>query len=177
MENIMNNVDNRRVILSPRNIVRSDRVVHRHIIKTERRSYIKPLRNLGSFATKISRTSKNLVSNVQKNDKKSMLALLVAAHNEELVLEKTLRSAIAAGMKPENIYIVDDNSTDATSDIARLIVPPTNVFRVGRSGKGLALTKARNHFDLCNKYRWIHVADADGAFAPNYFNVFEKFES
>ncbi len=105
---------------------------------------------------------------------KSMLCLLIAAHNEELVLAKTIRSAIAAGMSRDHIYVVDDNSADATSEIARSIIPIENVVKVQRSGKGLALSKASKRFNLVNRYRWIHIADADGAFAPDYFYVFRR---
>lgn len=105
---------------------------------------------------------------------KPMVALLIAAHNEELVLAKTIHSAIAAGMKPEHIYVVDDNSSDTTSRIARSILPRQNVIRVWRSGKGLAITKASKKFRLTQRYRWIHIADADGAFVPNYFHVFRR---
>jgi cellulose synthase/poly-beta-1,6-N-acetylglucosamine synthase-like glycosyltransferase len=106
--------------------------------------------------------------------RKNMICLLIAAHNEQEVLEHTLRSAIAAGMKPSDIYVVDDNSTDKTSKIAKSVLGTENVVRVKRSGKGLALTKAARKFDLVNRYKWIHLADADGAFSKNYFKVFRK---
>ncbi len=106
--------------------------------------------------------------------KKPVMALLIAAHNEELVLGKTIESAIAAGMKPEHIYVVDDNSTDRTSTIAAKFIPSANVVKVRRSGKGLALTKAGRKFRLAERYRWIHIADADGAFSPDYFSVFRR---
>ena len=105
---------------------------------------------------------------------KVMLALLIAAHNEELVVEQTIRSAIRAGMDPKHVYLVDDNSTDDTSKIALSILQPSNVVKVGRSGKGLALTKAAHEFDLVNRYKWIHVADADGGFVQDYFKIFRK---
>ncbi|HSX32209.1 MAG TPA: glycosyltransferase family 2 protein [Candidatus Saccharimonadales bacterium] len=105
---------------------------------------------------------------------KGMLALLIAAHNEELVLENTVRSAIRAGMKPADIYVVDDNSTDDTSKIAKSILGEDNILKVRRSGKGLALTKANKRFRLSKRYRWIHIADADGGFAKNYFAVFRS---
>lgn len=105
---------------------------------------------------------------------KPIMALLIAAHNEELVLGKTIESAIVAGMKPEHIYVVDDNSTDKTSLIAAKFLPATNVIKVRRSGKGLALTKAGRKFQLASRYRWIHIADADGAFSPDYFKVFRR---
>jgi biofilm PGA synthesis N-glycosyltransferase PgaC len=106
--------------------------------------------------------------------RKPMLALLIAAHDEELVIEQTLRSAIRGGMNPEHIYVVDDNSSDNTSKIAKSIIGDSNVIKVQRSGKGLALTKASKHFKLTKRYRWIHIADADGGFAPDYFRVFRK---
>lgn len=103
---------------------------------------------------------------------KRRLALLIAAHNEELVIEQTVRSAIRAGMKPSDIYVVDDNSSDDTSKIVRAILGRSQVIKVRRSGKGLALTKATKKFRLTERYEWIHIADADGGFASNYFKVF-----
>jgi cellulose synthase/poly-beta-1,6-N-acetylglucosamine synthase-like glycosyltransferase len=47
-------------------------------------------------------------------------------------------------------------------------------MRVKRSGKGLALTKATKKFQLSKRYRWIHIADADGAFSPYYFWTMRK---
>lgn len=105
---------------------------------------------------------------------KRKLALLIAAHNEERVIEKTVRSAIRAGMNKRDIYVVDDNSEDVTSKLARNILGRQNVCRVRRSGKGLALSKAAKKFQLPERYDWIHIADADGAFARDYFHVFRR---
>jgi cellulose synthase/poly-beta-1,6-N-acetylglucosamine synthase-like glycosyltransferase len=109
-----------------------------------------------------------------KRKTKSMLALLISAHNEELVIEGTIRSAIRAGQPARHIFVVDDNSSDNTSQIAKAILGQSNVLRVGRSGKGLALTKAAHEFDLVNRYKWIHIADADGGFAQDYFHIFRR---
>lgn len=103
---------------------------------------------------------------------KRKLALLIAAHNEELVIEQTIRSALRAGMKRQDIYIVDDNSSDTTSRIVCEILGKTQTCKVRRSGKGLALTKAMKKFQLCERYQWVHIADADGGFSPDYFHVF-----
>jgi cellulose synthase/poly-beta-1,6-N-acetylglucosamine synthase-like glycosyltransferase len=104
----------------------------------------------------------------------AQLCLLIAGHNEELVIAQTLNSAIKAGMDPRHIYLVDDNSNDKTSEIAKSILGKNNVARVRRSGKGLALSKAATKFNLTKRYQWIHIADADGGFAPDYFRVFRK---
>jgi biofilm PGA synthesis N-glycosyltransferase PgaC len=111
---------------------------------------------------------------MSKPQKKSFVALLIPAHNEELVIENTIRSAIAAGLKAEHIYVVDDNSDDATAKIARSILPKANVMRVKRSGKGLAIKKAGKKFALSSRYRWIHIADADGYFDRRYFTILRR---
>jgi glycosyltransferase involved in cell wall biosynthesis len=120
------------------------------------------------------RNNEQIIMNATKPARiyKRKLALLIAAHNEELVIEQTVRSAIRAGMKPQDIYVVDDNSSDATSKIVRGILGRTQVIKVRRSGKGLALTKAARKFQLAERYDWIHIADADGGFSPDYFKVF-----
>ncbi|HSX30482.1 MAG TPA: glycosyltransferase family 2 protein [Candidatus Saccharimonadales bacterium] len=105
---------------------------------------------------------------------KHQLALLIAGHNEKLVIEKTIRSAINAGMQPQHIYVVDDCSDDNTRALAAAIIGRDNTMRVRRSGKGLALTKASKKFHLVTRYRWIHIADADGGFAQDYFKIFRK---
>ncbi|HSX28345.1 MAG TPA: glycosyltransferase family 2 protein [Candidatus Saccharimonadales bacterium] len=105
---------------------------------------------------------------------KPMIALIISGYNEEKVIARTLESAITAGMRREDIYVVSDNSSDQTMAVARTLLPDVNVMEVERSGKGLALSKAAAAFGLTERYRWIHVADADGGFAPNYFRVLRR---
>lgn len=142
---------------------RETAVVHRQTVKPEARKTT--ISHRGDSAS---------YSSAKPFSRRPMLALLISAHNEETVLEKTLRSAMRAGMQRQHIYVVDDNSTDDTLEIARRILGASNVVRVDRSGKGTALSKAAKHFQLTRRYRWIHIADADGGFAPDYFTVFRR---
>jgi cellulose synthase/poly-beta-1,6-N-acetylglucosamine synthase-like glycosyltransferase len=102
------------------------------------------------------------------------LALLLPGHNEELILATTIRSAITAGQPREDIYVVDDNSSDATRQIALKHLPASNVLSVERSGKALAVQKAIAHFEIESRYQWVHVADADSIFSPTYFTEYVK---
>lgn len=97
------------------------------------------------------------------------LALLLPAHNEELIMEATIRSAIAAGQAIEDIYVVNDASTDGTREIATRLLGKKNVLNVKRSGKALAVKKAINKFDIETRYTWLHIADADSVFSKDYF--------
>jgi poly-beta-1,6-N-acetyl-D-glucosamine synthase len=106
--------------------------------------------------------------------RRRQLALLIAAHNEEMVIAHTISSAIAAGQKATHIYVVSDDSTDATRSIATAMLGEANVLQVERSGKALAIQKAIAHFNLESHYHWLHIADADGVFAPTYFRAFKR---
>lgn len=105
---------------------------------------------------------------------KRMIALIIAGYNEESVIGATIRSAIAGGMNKADIYFVDDGSTDKCGAVASEILGKTNVMRVKNGGKGMALAKGSKKFQLTQRYRWIHIADADGGFASNYFTVFRR---
>lgn len=100
---------------------------------------------------------------------KRQLALLLPAHNEELILEATIRSAIAAGQSINDIYVVNDNSSDKTRAIATRLLGKYNVLNVRRSGKALAVKKAIIKFNIESNYTWLHIADADSIFSLDYF--------
>ena len=103
------------------------------------------------------------------------LALLLPAHNEELILETTIHSAITAGLEKKDIYVVDDSSSDSTREIALRELGEDHVLSVARSGKALAVQKAFKHFAFENRYRWMHVADADSIFSKNYFHTYYRY--
>jgi len=106
--------------------------------------------------------------------RRKKLALLIPAHNEELVLEATVRSAVRAGQNIRDIYIVNDGSKDDTENIARRLVGLSNTISIQQSGKAMALKKGADHFGITKKYNWIHIADADGGFDPRYFNTLRR---
>lgn len=97
------------------------------------------------------------------------IALIIPAYNESLVLAHTITTAMAAGLDKRDIFVVDDSSSDGTSRIAKDILGKHNVMRVRRSGKGLAIDKITKGLQLTKRYRWIHIADADGEFDTRYF--------
>jgi len=110
----------------------------------------------------------------QPTSGKEILALLLPAHNEELIIEETIKSAVAAGQAIEHIYVVNDNSSDKTRQIATRLLGKANVLNVKRSGKALAVKKATVKFNIVERYEWLHVADADSIFSQNYFRVYRK---
>lgn len=106
--------------------------------------------------------------------RKRKLALLLPGHNEKLIIQTTIRSAIAAGQKREDIYVVDDASDDATRKLAIDLLGKQNVLTVKRSGKALAVKKAIKKFNIVRDYEWVHIADADSVFSSDYFRVYRR---
>jgi cellulose synthase/poly-beta-1,6-N-acetylglucosamine synthase-like glycosyltransferase len=110
----------------------------------------------------------------QKRIYRKKLALLLPAHNEELIIGATISSAVAAGQNLRDIFVVDDDSTDDTRKEAIKLLGRDHVLTVVRSGKALAVQKAIKRFDLVDNYQWVHIADADSVFSPNYFRIYKK---
>lgn len=105
---------------------------------------------------------------------KKKLALLLPAHNEQLIIQATIKSAIKAGQKKENIFVVDDNSSDQTRRRAIELLGHKQVLSVERSGKALAVLKAIKHFKFEDRYTWLHIADADSVFGKDYFRLYRR---
>jgi len=102
------------------------------------------------------------------------LALLLPGHNEELIIATTIRSAIASGQQKRDIFVVDDDSSDRTRELAVALLGEKNVLTVSRSGKALAVKKAIKAFNIEDNYQWLHIADADSIFSSDYFRIYRK---
>lgn len=110
----------------------------------------------------------------KKRERRRRIALLLPAHNEELILATTIKSAVAAGQPLRDIFIVDDASSDRTRQEALALLPAENVLSVAHSGKAMAVRKAVTYFLIEKRYVWLHVADADSVFGPKYFKYYRK---
>lgn len=104
------------------------------------------------------------------NSVSEKIALLIPAHNEALVIADTIWGAVQAGMDKQDIYVVNDSSTDDTYWIAVGILGERNVMSVNRGGKALALQAGLQHFMLTTWYDWIQIVDADSVFSADYFH-------
>jgi cellulose synthase/poly-beta-1,6-N-acetylglucosamine synthase-like glycosyltransferase len=100
------------------------------------------------------------------------VSILIPAHNEALVLEKTLKSLLALDYPAENleIIVINDGSTDATPEIARAVslkdsrvrlfnVPEKEAARGKPHALNLGLEEARHEY--------IAVYDADNTPVPS----------
>ncbi|MDO5743815.1 MAG: glycosyltransferase family 2 protein, partial [Micrococcaceae bacterium] len=99
----------------------------------------------------------------------SQVAILIAAHNEELVINKTIASATAL-LPASQIFVASDGSTDATVQLvgsAGANVVDLNPNR----GKAGALSAAIDHFELAKHFEVVMLLDADTQLASDYFTT------
>jgi cellulose synthase/poly-beta-1,6-N-acetylglucosamine synthase-like glycosyltransferase len=111
---------------------------------------------------------------VKRATRKKKLALLLPGHNEELIVATTIASAIKAGQPLEDIYVVDDGSEDNTRREALKMLPRRNVLSKEKGGKARAVLSGIEHFKIEERYTWLHVADADSVFCPDYFRMYKR---
>lgn len=97
------------------------------------------------------------------------VAVLMAAHDEALVIEDSLR-ALTALVPAGNVHVVSDWSSDATAEIARrcgahVVETPVN------TGKAGALALGIETFWLTSRFEAVLVLDADTRLDPGYFEA------
>lgn len=97
--------------------------------------------------------------------KKEKVCVLIPAHNEERVIEKTLQSVVLL-LASKDIYLVDDGSDDNTLRIAKKHIKHT--AHIKNRGKASALNYGLDHFKLVDKYDFILFLDADARPTKDY---------
>jgi poly-beta-1,6-N-acetyl-D-glucosamine synthase len=94
------------------------------------------------------------------------VAAIIPAHNEEKSIIRTINALLEA-IPRKNIYIVSDNSTDRTVDIARSMGIRSLDVRPNK-GKARALVHIMNEYEMLKAYKAILINDADSIIEPKY---------
>jgi poly-beta-1,6 N-acetyl-D-glucosamine synthase len=94
------------------------------------------------------------------------VSIIVAAYNEEKVIERTIRSLLAARYPEFEIIVVDDGSSDRTSEVVQehfLNHPKVQLIKKENGGKSSALNVGIERA----KYEIIVGLDADTQYSPD----------
>ena len=97
------------------------------------------------------------------------VAVLIAAHDEELVIRDTVRSA-ARLVPARNVFVVSDGSSDRTADVAREEGASAWDLMPNR-GKAGAIEAAVAHFALAERFEIMLLLDADTQLADDYLST------
>jgi len=97
------------------------------------------------------------------------VAVLMAAHNEEVVIDDSL-AAITVLVPPGNVHVVSDASTDNTVTLA--LRHGVNVTEAATNvGKAGALEEGIRTFGLLERFSAVLLLDADTRLDPEYFQA------
>lgn len=97
------------------------------------------------------------------------LAVCLPAHNEEVVIGKTIQ-ALKTILTPKQIYVVSDGSTDKTYQKAKYEGCHVSNLIPGR-GKAKALVYLIKRYRLFKRYKYIFIVDADTKIDKNFLNI------
>ncbi len=99
----------------------------------------------------------------------SQVAVLMPAHNEEVVIAESL-AAITALIPSDQVHVVSDGSTDRTVALAEAM--GVNVIATATNlGKAGALEEAIERFGLVDRFDYVLLLDADTRVQPGYFEA------
>ena len=94
------------------------------------------------------------------------VAVLIAAHNEELVISETIASALTL-VPASNIHVISDGSSDATGEIAA--ARGVNCLELSPNrGKAGALAAGIEYYDLVSNFEVVLLLDADTRLTQDY---------
>ncbi|MCS5732929.1 glycosyltransferase family 2 protein [Herbiconiux daphne] len=100
---------------------------------------------------------------------RDQVAILIAAHNEEVVIGHTIGSLESFGHNI-NVFVVSDGSTDDTAAIARAHGATVLELSPNR-GKAGALVEAIKQFEIAERFEVLLLLDADTHLTADYFET------
>ena len=90
------------------------------------------------------------------------ITVVIPAYNSEKYIARAIDSVLTQTHKPDEIIVVDDGSTDNTSEIARKYEPSVKLIQQQNAGASVA----RNTGIEAATSEWIAFLDADDEWLP-----------
>lgn len=120
--------------------------------------------SLNSFNTFIKKMQSELPTLLECfNPPTNDIAIIIPTHNRACYLEKCLKSVLAQHLKPKQIIVVDDGSTDNTTQVLAQFESKITVIK---SMKNRGVSWARNEGISKANSTWIALLDSDDWWAP-----------
>ena len=105
---------------------------------------------------------------------RNQISLYIAAYNAEKTIEKSINSILHQTLKPKEIIIINDCSTDKTLNLLKKF----NQIKIINNKKNYGLAKSRNIALKYSKYNFLASIDSDVVCKKNWletlFNTMEK---
>jgi glycosyltransferase involved in cell wall biosynthesis len=97
------------------------------------------------------------------------ISLYIPAYNAEHYIARCLNAVLTQSLRPDEIIVVDDGSTDRTAEIAK-----TFPVRLIQHGRNLGLAAARNSGISAARSEWVAALDADCVASREWLNALSR---
>jgi glycosyltransferase involved in cell wall biosynthesis len=94
------------------------------------------------------------------------VSVVIAAYNVQECIPRALESAITQTLRPKEILVIDDGSTDNTREVVRNIARTNSNVRLVALSQNGGQARARNVGIQESAGNWIAILDADDAWKP-----------
>lgn len=95
------------------------------------------------------------------------VSVVIPVYNGEKYLGEAIRSVIEQTLRPNEVIVVDDGSTDNSAQIAESFVPHVKLIKKGNNGAA----SARNAGIMKSKGFYLAFLDADDLWLPNKLEI------
>ena len=95
------------------------------------------------------------------------ISLYIAAYNAEKTIEKSIKSILQQTLKPKEIIIINDCSTDKTLNLLKKF----NQIKIINNKKNYGLAKSRNIALKYSKYNFLASIDSDVVCKKNWLEI------
>lgn len=95
------------------------------------------------------------------------VSVIVPTYNRADLITATLRSVMAQTVAPIEVIVVDDGSSDNTSDVVATFAPRVRYVRIANGG----VAAARNHGASLATGQWLAFTDSDDLWHPRKLEV------
>ena len=101
------------------------------------------------------------------------VSVVIPAYNSEQFISETIQSVLAQSVKPAEIIVVDDGSTDETSKVVQKFGKPVKLIQTPNSG----VSHARNIGVERATSTWVAFLDSDDTWEEEFLETFLRYAS
>jgi len=100
--------------------------------------------------------------------------VVIPAFNEAKLIGRCVRSVLAAGISPQEVFVIDDCSSDGTAAIVEGFAGVNLVRNAERRGKARSLQHVLARQAIASRFEYVALLDADSYVAPDYFQIVRR---
>jgi len=98
------------------------------------------------------------------------ISVVIPSHNRRHMLERALQSVFDQTSRVDEVILVDDGSTDGSSEMVGQLFPEVSVLKQ----PNLGVSAARNRGITQARYEWIALLDSDDSWLPQKIDQIRK---